>query len=42
MCMGNHTVPTWNIVISIPAWDSLFGYFLNDAAKILVNRIHIK
>ena len=35
-------IPTRNIVISIPAWDSLFGCFLNGVTEVLVSRIHIK
>ena len=35
-------IPTWNIVILIPAWDSLFGCFLNGVTEVLVSRIHIK
>ena len=35
-------IPTRNIVISIPAWDDLFGCFLNGVTKVLVSRIHIK
>ena len=34
-------IPTRNIVISIPAWDSLFGCFLNSVTEVLVSRIHI-
>ena len=35
-------IPTRNIVISIPAWNSLFGCFLNVVTEVLVSRIHIK
>ena len=35
-------IPTRNIVISISAWDSLFGCFLNGVIEVLVSRIHIK
>ena len=35
-------IPTRNIVISIPSWDSLFGCFLNGVTEVLVSRIHIK
>ena len=35
-------IPTRNIVISIPAWDSISGYFLNGVTEVLVSRIHIK
>ena len=35
-------IPTRNIVISILAWDSLFGCFLNCVTEFLVSRIHIK
>ena len=35
-------IPTWNIVTSTRAWDSLFGCFLNDVTEVLVSRIHIK
>ena len=35
-------IPARNIVVSIPAWDSLFGCFLDNVTEILVSRIHIK
>ena len=35
-------IPTRNVGISIPAWDSLFGCFLNGVTEDLVSRIHIK
>ena len=35
-------IPTRNIVILIPMWDSLFGCFLNGVTEVLVSHIHIK
>ena len=35
-------IPTRNIVVLIPAWDSLFGCFLDHITEVLVSRIHIK